>query len=97
MFVVGQDRGGVGFVEDAVDWGEVVPAEGDLDGGVGLDVAQPVGGAAEAGHDYDLTGGRVGFQDFHDGLVAASGAAAEVGQAQEPVAQQPSGVPVVQA
>jgi hypothetical protein len=75
-----------------VDEGEPVPAEGDLEGEVGLDVAQPVGGAAEAGHHHDLSGGPVGVRDFHDGPVAA----AEVGQTSEPLVQRTSGVPVVQ-
>ena len=93
VLVVGKCGCCLDLVQDAVSWLEPARADRYLECGVDLDVALRVGGRSEPGEDDYLAGG-CGGDDFEHGLIALPGVAPAVGQAQEAVAEQPSGVPV---
>lgn len=93
LLVGGENSDRFRFVQDAVQRAEPVIGQGDLDGGVGLQVAVPVGGMFGPGADDDLAGCRGLADDLQHALGVVPGEATEVGQPQKPMISQPPAGP----
>ena len=69
---------------------EPAAADDDLHARGGLRVAIPIRPTAQTSYDQKLMNRRSGSDHLQHGLVATTGIAADVGQAREPMTEQPS-------